>query len=163
VDALRKAAWLLREAGSGTREMVEHALLPHLHQLPAAATLGSSEAIARCVEQGLGISCLSRVLVQSQLQAGRWRFCPPPAAHVAQFLAGAARRKAPLARAAGLCRCLPGDCAAIHGLSDRAAAGAAAASPTCHFACGRRFWPYIGSQARRGLRSAGCHHQGGTP
>ena len=69
VAALRKAAWLLREAGSGTREMVEHALLPHLHQLPAAATLGSSEAIARCVEQGLGISCLSRVLVQSQLQA----------------------------------------------------------------------------------------------
>lgn len=69
VAALRKAAWLLREPGSGTREMVEHALLPHLHQLPAAATLGSSEAIARCVEQGLGISCLSRVLVQSQLQA----------------------------------------------------------------------------------------------
>jgi DNA-binding transcriptional LysR family regulator len=31
-----QAAWLLREAGSGTREMVEHALLPHLHQLPAA-------------------------------------------------------------------------------------------------------------------------------
>lgn len=69
VAALRKAAWLLREPGSGTREMVEHALLPHLHQLPAAATLGSSEAIARCVAQGLGISCLSRVLVQSQLQA----------------------------------------------------------------------------------------------
>lgn len=69
VAALRKAQWLLREPGSGTREMVEHALLPHLHQLPAAATLGSSEAIARCVEQGLGISCLSRVLVQSQLQA----------------------------------------------------------------------------------------------
>jgi DNA-binding transcriptional LysR family regulator len=36
VAALRKPAWLLREAGSGTREMVEHALLPHLHQLPAA-------------------------------------------------------------------------------------------------------------------------------
>ncbi|QXZ09809.1 LysR family transcriptional regulator [Comamonas sp. Y33R10-2] len=69
VAALRKAQWLLREPGSGTREMVEHALLPHLHQLPAAATLGSSEAIARCVEQGLGVSCLSRVLVQSQLQA----------------------------------------------------------------------------------------------
>ena len=76
VSALRKAAWLLREAGSGTREMVEHALLPHLHQLPAAATLGSSEAIARCVEQGLGISCLSRVLVQSQLQARALEILP---------------------------------------------------------------------------------------
>lgn len=76
VAALRKAAWLLREAGSGTREMVEHALLPHLHQLPAAATLGSSEAIARCVQQGLGISCLSRVLVQSQLQTQALEILP---------------------------------------------------------------------------------------
>ena len=68
--ALRSARWLLREQGSGTREMVEHALLPRLHQLPSAATLGSSEAIARCVAQGLGISCLSRVLVQPLLDAG---------------------------------------------------------------------------------------------
>lgn len=70
VSALRRARWLLREQGSGTREMVEHALLPRLHQLPAAATLGSSEAIARCVAQGLGISCLPRVLVQPLLDAG---------------------------------------------------------------------------------------------
>ena len=67
---LRKAPWLLREPGSGTREMVEHALLPHLQQLPATATLGSSEAIARCVAQGLGISCLSRVLVEALVQTG---------------------------------------------------------------------------------------------
>lgn len=70
VAALRAARWLLREPGSGTREMVEHALLPHLHQLPAAATLGSSEAIARCAAQGLGISCLSRVLVQALVASG---------------------------------------------------------------------------------------------
>ncbi|MEX8194116.1 LysR family transcriptional regulator [Comamonas guangdongensis] len=76
VASLRKAAWLLREPGSGTREMVEHALLPHLHQLPAAATLGSSEAIARCVAQGLGISCLSRVLVQAQLQTQELEILP---------------------------------------------------------------------------------------
>ena len=69
-QALQQARWLLREDGSGTREMVEHALLPRLHQLSAAATLGSSEAIARCVAQGLGISCLPRVLVQSMLQDG---------------------------------------------------------------------------------------------
>lgn len=70
VAALRMARWLLREQGSGTREMVEHALLPRLHQLPSAATLGSSEAIARCVVQGLGISCLPRVLVQALLDSG---------------------------------------------------------------------------------------------
>ena len=38
--------------------------------LAAAAVLGSSEAIARCVAQGLGISCLPRVLVQSMLNDG---------------------------------------------------------------------------------------------
>ncbi|GGH62612.1 LysR family transcriptional regulator [Comamonas phosphati] len=74
--ALRKAAWLLREPGSGTREMVEHALLPHLHQMPASSTMGSSEAIARCVAQGLGISCLSRVLVQAQLATGELVMLP---------------------------------------------------------------------------------------
>ena len=46
------------------------ALLPRLHQLASAATLGSSEAIAHCVAQGLGISCLSRVLVQPLLDSG---------------------------------------------------------------------------------------------
>ncbi|CAB5662306.1 CysJI operon transcriptional activator [Delftia tsuruhatensis] len=76
VAALRAARWLLREPGSGTREMVEHALLPHLHQLPAAATLGSSEAIARCVAQGLGISCLSRVLVQALVASGELAVLP---------------------------------------------------------------------------------------
>lgn len=74
--ALRGARWLLREQGSGTREMIEHALLPRLHQLPSAATLGSSEAIARCVAQGLGISCLSRVLVQPLLDAGELVLLP---------------------------------------------------------------------------------------
>ena len=76
VAALRAARWLLREPGSGTREMVEHALLPHLRQLPAAATLGSSEAIARCVAQGLGISCLSRVLVQALVASGELAVLP---------------------------------------------------------------------------------------
>ncbi|MDH2229952.1 LysR family transcriptional regulator [Delftia tsuruhatensis] len=76
VAALRGARWLLREPGSGTREMVEHALLPHLHQLPAAATLGSSEAIARCVAQGLGVSCLSRVLVQALVASGELAVLP---------------------------------------------------------------------------------------
>ncbi len=56
--------------------MVEHALLPHLHQLPAAATLGSSEAIARCVAQGLGVSSLSRVLVQALVASGELAVLP---------------------------------------------------------------------------------------
>ncbi len=80
--ALRNARWLLREPGSGTREMVEHALLPRLHQLPAVATLGSSEAIARCVAHGMGISCLSRVLVQAMVDAGELAVLPTSLPHM---------------------------------------------------------------------------------
>ncbi len=68
---LRGAPWLLREPGSGTREAVEQALVPALDHLEADITLGSSEAIKYAVADGLGITCLSRVLVQDLLANGR--------------------------------------------------------------------------------------------
>jgi DNA-binding transcriptional LysR family regulator len=71
VRELAQAEWLLREAGSGTRETVEQALLPHLLNIPASMTLGSSEAIKNSVAQGLGISCLSRSVVRDLLAAKR--------------------------------------------------------------------------------------------
>ena len=70
-EQLRSAPWLLREAGSGTREAVESALLPFLHHVQSDAVLGSSEAIKNAVAAGLGVSCLSRVLVQDMLENGR--------------------------------------------------------------------------------------------
>jgi DNA-binding transcriptional LysR family regulator len=57
--------------GSGTRETVEQALLPHLLNIPASMTLGSSEAIKNSVAEGLGISCLSRSVVRDLLAAKR--------------------------------------------------------------------------------------------
>ena len=71
VRQLRRARWLLREPGSGTREAVEHALLPHLHHLSADMTLGSSETIKNTVALGVGISCMSRAVVADLLAAGR--------------------------------------------------------------------------------------------
>lgn len=67
---LSQAHWLLREAGSGTREMVEQTLLPHMHQFNTLATLSSSIAIAECVAQGMGVSCLPRSQVKAQLRDG---------------------------------------------------------------------------------------------
>jgi DNA-binding transcriptional LysR family regulator len=66
---LRGAPWLLREAGSGTRETAEQALLPHLHDISVEMMLGSSEAIKNAVAVGLGISCLSRFVVSDLLAA----------------------------------------------------------------------------------------------
>jgi DNA-binding transcriptional LysR family regulator len=68
---LAAAQWLLREAGSGTRETVEQALLPHLLDIPGSMTLGSSEAIKNSVAEGLGISCLSRSVVRDLVAAKR--------------------------------------------------------------------------------------------
>lgn len=71
IAQLRHAPWLLREPGSGTRETVELALLPHLLNIQPAMTLGSSESIKNSVAEGLGVSCLSRSVVQDLLAAKR--------------------------------------------------------------------------------------------
>lgn len=68
---LRQACWLLREQGSGTRETVEQALLPHLDHFESAMYLGSSEAIKQAAAAGLGVTCLSRSAVQDFVAAGR--------------------------------------------------------------------------------------------
>ena len=68
---LARALWLMREPGSGTREAVEQAVLNRFMSLPATMTLGSSEAIKNAVAEGLGISYLSRYVVQDFIAAKR--------------------------------------------------------------------------------------------
>ena len=67
---LVKAEWIMRETGSGTREVFEHALGIPLKQLPAIIELGHTEAIKKAVEADLGVSCLSRLAVQRELDLG---------------------------------------------------------------------------------------------
>ena len=69
-DRLSKANWLLREPGSGTREALEHALLPHLPQLKSSLEFNDHEAIKHSAVQGLGIACLSRLVVADTLATG---------------------------------------------------------------------------------------------
>ena len=71
LKALRQQRWLLREPGSGTREAVEHALLPHLHQWAQPMQLGSTEAIKQAAAEGLGLTCLSRCTVEDLLTLER--------------------------------------------------------------------------------------------
>jgi DNA-binding transcriptional LysR family regulator len=70
LQLLRLATWLLRESGSGTRETIDQLLTPHLHQLRAGIEFGNSEAIKRAAASGLGISCLSRYVVEDFLASG---------------------------------------------------------------------------------------------
>lgn len=69
-ERLSKANWLLREPGSGTREALEHALLPHLPQLKSSLEFNDHEAIKQSAAQGLGIACLSRLVVVDALATG---------------------------------------------------------------------------------------------
>jgi len=71
VAALRQATWLLREPGSGTREAVEQALQPHLHQLDEGPRFGGTEAIKQAAAEGLGFTCLSLFAVQDPVALGR--------------------------------------------------------------------------------------------
>jgi DNA-binding transcriptional LysR family regulator len=71
VNDLREAEWLLREPGSGTREVVEQVLLPYLHHLNEGMIFGNAEAIKRAVAENLGISCLSQWVVADLTGSGR--------------------------------------------------------------------------------------------
>lgn len=70
-ERLAKANWLLREPGSGTRQALEQALLPHVSQLKGSLEFNDHEAIKQSAMQGLGIACLSRLVVEDMLNSGR--------------------------------------------------------------------------------------------
>lgn len=70
LQELSDATWLLREAGSGTREVINQLLTPHMPRLRLGVEFGNSEAIKRAVACGLGITCLSRCIVEDVLRSG---------------------------------------------------------------------------------------------
>ena len=73
---MREAVWLLREPGSGTREIINQALLPYLHHLQHGIEFSNSEAIKCATMNGLGISCLSRFVVADALETGKLVIVP---------------------------------------------------------------------------------------
>ena len=76
LQELREAHWLLRERGSGTREVVEAALLPHLLNFKTAAELGSAEAVKQAAAEGLALACLSRHVAEDLVELGRLMILP---------------------------------------------------------------------------------------
>lgn len=70
LDGLRDAEWIVREPGSGTREIIEERLMPLLGELRFALELGNAEAIKRAVMSGFGVSCLSLHVVRDELERG---------------------------------------------------------------------------------------------
>ncbi|MCC7228342.1 MAG: LysR family transcriptional regulator [Burkholderiaceae bacterium] len=69
LKTMRDWVWLLRETGSGTREVTDQLLLPHLGSYRRSIELGSSEAIKHSAAAGLGVACLSHWVVDDMLEA----------------------------------------------------------------------------------------------
>jgi DNA-binding transcriptional LysR family regulator len=69
--AVADERWLMREPGSGTRSVAESHFAKVGVQPRVAMSLGSNEAIKHAVSASLGISVLSRLAVQGELESGR--------------------------------------------------------------------------------------------
>jgi DNA-binding transcriptional LysR family regulator len=78
IEALRNADWILRERGSGTREVVEQLLMSQLGGIRLAMELGGTEAIKRAVESGMGISCLPIIALTGAVERGNLVSIPTP-------------------------------------------------------------------------------------
>jgi DNA-binding transcriptional LysR family regulator len=73
INELTKEPFILREGGSGTRQMIEKFLSVHgvsAHDLKISMVLGSTEAIKAAVENGLGVSIISRWSARKELKYG---------------------------------------------------------------------------------------------
>lgn len=73
VDRLMDYRWILREKGSGTREVVEKALSDISAHMNIYMELGHSEAIKNAVLADIGISCLSEVVLEKYISSGLLR------------------------------------------------------------------------------------------
>ena len=69
-ESLREEELLLREQGSGIREVIEHALLLHRVQVRPLFTLPDNEAIKQMVKSGVGAAIVSALAVQRELISG---------------------------------------------------------------------------------------------
>jgi len=67
---LARSEWILREAGSGTREAADRWLLSQLDEVHVDLELGSNEAVKRSVALGLGLGCLSRHMGTDAIRQG---------------------------------------------------------------------------------------------
>lgn len=67
---LADATWVLREHGSGTRQIADEWLLTNLDRVRVGFELGSTEAIKRVVAASDALGCLSRYAVKQSVADG---------------------------------------------------------------------------------------------
>jgi len=76
VSMISDEPFLVREPGSGTRAVTEHALAAHGVRLTNTMRVGGTEAIKQAVAAGLGLAIVSRAAAADQLALGRIAILP---------------------------------------------------------------------------------------
>lgn len=70
IEQLAKLPLLVREAGSGTRQIIDEQLLKYLPDAEIVMAIQQSEAIKHMVSADIGLGCLSQHVIQAELTAG---------------------------------------------------------------------------------------------
>ena len=77
-DDLKRASWIVREHGSGTRQAFDRAMTGILPDLHITLELPHTEVIKRAVETGLGLGCVSRLALTDAFRQGSLKPRPVP-------------------------------------------------------------------------------------
>jgi len=83
ISWVKKESFIMREEGSGTRKEAEKQLQNagiSVESLNVIASIGNQEAIKKSVRQGMGISVMSRLAAEDEIEAGRLLIFPIPGA-----------------------------------------------------------------------------------
>ena len=79
VEQVLAEKWVVRERGSGTRQALDHAMLPHASRWTIALELEQTQAIVEMVAASPLIGCVSRLALEGPLALGQVRALSVPA------------------------------------------------------------------------------------
>ena len=71
IEQLAKLPLLVREAGSGTRQIIDEQLLQHMPDAEVIMAIQQSEAIKHMVSADIGLGCLSQHVIEAELASGK--------------------------------------------------------------------------------------------
>ena len=71
IEQLSTLPLLVREKGSGTRQIIDEQLLQHLPNAEVIMAIQQSEAIKRMVSADIGLGCLSQHVIEAELATGQ--------------------------------------------------------------------------------------------
>ncbi|WP_445490976.1 LysR family transcriptional regulator [Niallia sp. 03133] len=70
LEDLYEETWIIREEGSGTRQIIDQLFTKFAFSPPVLRSFGSTQIIKESIEAGLGISIVSKFAIQKELRMG---------------------------------------------------------------------------------------------